>query len=104
MMSRQALIIHNHALHVVAINLHAVVGRAFHGHLVHVLMRLRWILRADCLRETAIMAKHSRAKRRGEHVSQTAHYKQQCETSWKKSLHLLNAPIITHPVQSANFR
>jgi hypothetical protein len=42
------------------------------------------------------MAEHSRAKCRREHVSQTAHYKQQCKTSWKKSLHWLEAPIITH--------
>ena len=34
------------------------------------------------------MALHARAERGREHMTQTAHYEQQCKTSWKKSLHL----------------
>ena len=54
---------------------------------------------AGCLREAAVMAKHAWAERRRKHMTQAAHYKQQCKTGWKESFHLSQvSPIITYAV------
>jgi hypothetical protein len=43
------------------------------------------------------MAKHSRAERRREYMTQTAHHEQQGKTGWKESFHLSQvAPIIAY--------